>query len=165
MLCHEHAYTSKLPYLDAGYSLQAAVEAGEEKKLEILKQREEKRVAATASGELLDSDNEKEEIINEKDNPFLPGLVGSAKVHDEDQLTDFLFSNTDSNTEGRKQKKRRHFDYCLPCDFKEEVRLHQCHQSLLTLLVQLMLCVRLVTGPFKASCLHTCKCQSVQSSK
>ena len=123
MLCHEHAYTSKLPYLDAEYSLQAAVEAGEEKKLEILKQKEEKRVAAKASGELLDSDDEKEEIINEKDNPFLPGLVGSGKMYDEDQLTDFLLSTDEGGT----QKKRRHFDCCLPCDFKEEVRLHQCH--------------------------------------
>ena len=73
MLCHEHAYTSKLPYLDAEYSLQASVEADAEKKITQMKRREERRAAAKARGEL-DSDDESSE--EEPNNPFLPGLVG-----------------------------------------------------------------------------------------
>jgi len=41
MLCHEHAYTSKLPYLDEGYSMQASVEADVERNLRNLEREAE----------------------------------------------------------------------------------------------------------------------------
>mmetsp|Transcript_14668 Transcript_14668/g.34008 ORF Transcript_14668/g.34008 Transcript_14668/m.34008 type:complete len:116 (+) Transcript_14668:140-487(+) len=37
LLCHQHAYASKLPYLDVEHSMQACVEANAEKKIEDLR--------------------------------------------------------------------------------------------------------------------------------
>ena len=73
MLCHEHAYTSKLPYLDAEYSLQSCVEADAEKKIEQMKKRDKRRAAAKARGEL----SSDEEMSDEEENLFLPGMLGS----------------------------------------------------------------------------------------
>ena len=122
MLCHEHAYTSKLPYLDAEYSLQASVEADAEKKITQMKRREERRAAAKARGEL-DSDDESSE--EEPNNPFLPGLVGTLPTFEEEQLAEYL-RNDDADgggdeDSGRKKRKRNQFQYCLPVDLKDEV--------------------------------------------
>mmetsp|Transcript_5579 Transcript_5579/g.10006 ORF Transcript_5579/g.10006 Transcript_5579/m.10006 type:complete len:841 (+) Transcript_5579:197-2719(+) len=125
MLCHEHAHTSKLPYLDAEYSFQATVEADAEKKMERLKRKEESRRAvanmATRGAAVLGSEEEEgagsEE--EEEENAFLPGLVGSAVIFEEDQLAEFL--DRDDDDSNRKRKKRRQFNFCLPFDFKELV--------------------------------------------
>lgn len=124
MLCHEHAHTSKLPYLDAEYSFQGKVEADAEEKIESLKRKVERRAAGTARGAALlessDTGTEGDEgAEGEEDNAFLPGLVGAATTSEEEQLAAFL--DTDEEDATRKRKKRRRFDYCLPFDFKEVV--------------------------------------------
>mmetsp|Transcript_38508 Transcript_38508/g.81016 ORF Transcript_38508/g.81016 Transcript_38508/m.81016 type:complete len:1036 (-) Transcript_38508:287-3394(-) len=126
MLCHEHSYTSKLPYLDAEYSIQACVEAEADKKIEALRRKEERRAANLARGAaILGSDDDEEGAVvvydgsDEEENPFLPGLVGSAVIFEEEQLAEFLDRENDESN--GKRKKRRQFSYCLPCDFKELV--------------------------------------------
>ena len=118
MLCHEHAYTSKLPYLDAEYSFQAAVEANAEEKIQSLKSKAERRSSGkkkrTALLDLSDSSED-----DEDKNAFLPGLVGSAATLEERQLAEFLALDDDESS--RKRKKPRQFNYCLPLDFKEVV--------------------------------------------
>mmetsp|Transcript_21263 Transcript_21263/g.44351 ORF Transcript_21263/g.44351 Transcript_21263/m.44351 type:complete len:937 (+) Transcript_21263:168-2978(+) len=120
MLCHEHAYTSKLPYLDAEYSYQASVEADAEKKIENLKRKEEGR-------QHMSSAEEEEEgaatTADEEENSFLPGLAGSAVLFEEDQLAEFLEQQEEEDDPdgSRKRKRRRQFNYCLPFDFKELV--------------------------------------------
>jgi hypothetical protein len=117
MLCHEHAHTSKLPYLDAKHSFQAKVEADAQKRIDKLKRREELREAAKARGELVGSDDE-DDGSDEK-NPFFPGVVGSLPTLEEDQLAEYL-RDDDDNVYGKRRKKHR-YHYCLPCDFKDEV--------------------------------------------
>ncbi|KAL7537178.1 hypothetical protein ACHAXR_010375 [Thalassiosira sp. AJA248-18] len=113
MLCHEHAYTSKLPYLDAEYSFQAEVEAYHEN----IKKKEEKRADVLEAREEMGGSDEEEAKSDEEENSFLLGLVGSTRMLEEDQLAGFLRKPDDATT----RKKRQRFDYCLPCDFKEEV--------------------------------------------
>ena len=122
MLCHEHAHTSKLPYLDAEYSFQAEVEADAEKKLEDIKRKEERRAVAEALRALMGGDDDTDEW-DEEENLFLPGLVGSAKMFEEDQLAEYLQRDDedDDGSNNRKRKRRPKYHYCLPADFKEEV--------------------------------------------
>jgi len=120
MLCHEHAYTSKLPYLDAEYSLQSCVEADAEKKIEQMKKREERHAAAKARGEL----SSDEEMSDEEENPFLPGMLGSDLLDGEEQLAEYLQNNNDDDDEGegkKQSRKKNQFQYCLPVDIKDEV--------------------------------------------
>jgi len=117
MLCHEHSYTSKLPYLDAAYSFQAEVEADAEKKVENRKRKADRLVAVKARGALLGCCEEEGES-DEEENSFFPGVVGSLTMFEEDQLAEFLGKDDDPN---RKRKKRLPFHYCLPCDMKDEV--------------------------------------------
>ena len=124
MLCHEHAYTSKLPYLDAEYSIQAEVEANADKKIENYRRKEEKRQQIIHS-------EEEDNGIDRVENSFLPGLVGSAVLFEEDQFANYLekLEEDEDSTSPRKRKKRRQFNYCLPIDFKElvsELTLCQC---------------------------------------
>lgn len=121
MLCHEHAYTSKLPYLDAEYSIQATVEADAEKKMERIRRREERRAAArSGGGGALLSDEEASACDDDVENPFLPGLVGSTVLYEEEELAEYL-EGKDGEDASRRRKRRRQFDYCLPVDFKELV--------------------------------------------
>mmetsp|Transcript_6372 Transcript_6372/g.13412 ORF Transcript_6372/g.13412 Transcript_6372/m.13412 type:complete len:774 (-) Transcript_6372:503-2824(-) len=117
MLCHEHAHTSKLPYLDAEHSFQAKVEANAQKRIDNLKRREELRVAAQARGEFVGSDDEDDDSDGE--NPFFPGVVGSLVTLEEEKLAEYL-RDDDDNVDGKRRKKH-HYHYCLPCDFKDEV--------------------------------------------
>jgi hypothetical protein len=117
MLCHEHAHTSKLPYLDAEHSFQAKVEANAQKKIDQLKRREELRAAAEARGEFVGSDDEDNDLVEE--NPFFPGVVGSLVTLEEEQLASYLRDDGD-NVDGKRRKKH-HYHYCLPNDFKDEV--------------------------------------------
>jgi hypothetical protein len=117
MLCHEHANTSKLPYLDAEYSYQAEVEANSEKTMQRVKARQEKRAAAKARGALLnDSDTEDDE--SEEENPFFSGVFGSATTYEEDELAEYLQKKDHGEN---KRRKRPRLDYCLPVDFMDEV--------------------------------------------
>ena len=123
MLCHEHAHTSKLPYLDAEYSFQATVEADAEKKMERLKRKEESRRAVANMARraaVLGSEEEEEGSGSEEEeeNAFLPGLVGSAVIFEEDQLAEFL--DRDDDDSNRKRKKRRQFNFCLPFEKSQE---------------------------------------------
>ena len=120
MLCHEHAYTSKLPYLDEQHSIQAQVEATAQKKINQFKRREELRAAAKARGGLVGSDDE-EEVDSDKDNPFFPGVNGSMVTLEEEQLAEYLREEDDGNNDGGKRRQKHHYHYCLPSDFKDEV--------------------------------------------
>ena len=103
MLCHEHAYTSKLPYLDEGYSMQASVEADVERKLRNLEREAEaearRRAGAARPSSSDDDDDDDEEDDDGRgrgrgrgagDNAFFPGLVGSAVTFEEERLAEFL---------------------------------------------------------------------------
>jgi len=106
LLCHEHAYVSKLPYLDSETSFQAAVEAKADRKIFELKRKVESL-----------SDCAEPDIKNRtsKENSFLPGVDGSFATFQENQLVDFLDENQSST------RKQNQFHYCLPCDFVDEV--------------------------------------------
>ena len=119
MLCHEHAHTSKLPYLDAEHSFQGRVEADAQKKIDRLKRREELRAAARARGEFVGSDDE-DDGSDDEENPFFPGVNGSLVTLEEEQLAEYLRGDDDNNIDGKRRKKH-HYHYCLPCDFKDEV--------------------------------------------
>ena len=94
------------------------MEADAEKKVENVKRKEERRAAIVLLGS-----EEKEEggvgYDDEEENAFLPGLVGSAVIFEEEQLAEFL--DRDNDDSNRKRKKRRQFNYCLPYDCKELV--------------------------------------------
>lgn len=119
MLCHEHAYTSKLPYLDVENSFQGKVEADAERRIEKMKRREELRAAARARGELVGSDDEDDSL--DDDNPFFPGVVGSLATMEEEHLVEYLREDENNVDGGGKRRKKHHYNYCLPCDFKDEV--------------------------------------------
>jgi len=120
MLCHEHAHTSKLPYLDAEHSFQARVEADAQKRIDKLKRREELRAAAKARGEFVGSDDEDDDDgSDDEENPFFPGVVGSFATLEEEQLAEYL-RDDDDDVDGKRRKKHL-YHYCLPCDFKDEV--------------------------------------------
>ncbi|KAL7547225.1 hypothetical protein ACHAWF_010545, partial [Thalassiosira exigua] len=123
MLCHEHAFASKLPYLDAEYSMQAAVERDVEEKIEDMRRKEKRAAAGEAMCSSEDEDTSEED--EEGENSFFPGLVGSVALFEEEQLVDYTerIENGDGDDDGSNKRKRRkrHLGYCLPCDFKEEV--------------------------------------------
>lgn len=106
LLCHEHAYVSKLPYLDSETSFQAAVEAKADRKICELK----RKVESLSDCAEPDSKNR-----TSKENSFLPGVDGSFATIQENQLVDFLGENQNST------RKQNQFHYCLPCDFVDEV--------------------------------------------
>ena len=135
LLCHEHAYTSKLPYLDAEHSIQACVEAKAEKKIEDMRRREERRAARIARGEIDGSDDEGGGAGGNEVNKFLVGMHGADTTLEEDQLEQYLLmieeergEENDHGEDGdeggarpRRRRKKTHLSYCLPVDFKEEV--------------------------------------------
>ncbi len=112
MLCHEHAHTSKLPYLDEGYSFQASVEANVERKMRNLKRKAEAVAARRRAGARPcspDDDGDDDDGVDDdrddddrdgsgrgggrrgaEENAFLPGLVGSAVTYEEERLAEFL---------------------------------------------------------------------------
>lgn len=105
LLCHEHAGTRKLPYLDLESSVQSQVERAYAKKLE--KEKESKIRAAKVGRKGNDG------AIN----PFFPGVVGDSFVTLEDKVLAYL------------QKEEPDHEYlldgipfCLPCDIQDEVR-------------------------------------------
>ena len=140
MLCHEHAHTSKLPYLDVGNSFQAKVEADAERMIRRLEKRAED-MKARISAQVYDDDVDYDEDDDgwwagkKKENPFLPGLVGSAVMFEEERLAEFLEdaeeeeidddgeadNDDDITTQPKKRRKRRQYNYCLPLDFMELV--------------------------------------------
>lgn len=100
LLCHEHAATNKLPYLDMETSVQGGVEAKAAEKLAkrngIVRRKE-------ANGAVM--------------NEFFPGVVCDGLFAHEEKLLPYL------------QKEDPDHDYlfdglpfCLSCDFREEVR-------------------------------------------
>ena len=156
MLCHEHAHVSKLPYLDEEYSFQACVEADAER-IERRLERQVARASASSSRYSYSSDDgDDDDDVDGRgregrrvgQNPFLPGLVGSAVTFEEERLAEFLEEYRDDDDDdddcgnnddecqkgdascidtdrlSRKRRKRRQFNYCLPLDFKELASLH-----------------------------------------
>ena len=134
LLCHEHAYTSKLPYLDAEHSMQASVEAAADRKIEDLRRREERRAARVARGEINGSDDEGGGAGGGEENRFLVGMHGTDTTLEEDQFEQYLLTieeeegGGDEEEDGdggaarpRRRRKKAHLSYCLPVDFKEEV--------------------------------------------
>lgn len=100
LLCHEHAATRKLPYLDMETSIQGKVEAALQKKFakgkEILRRKK-------ANGTVV--------------NPFFPGYAGDSLLAHEEKLLSYLLKEEpdhDYLIEG--------LLFCLPCDIREEVR-------------------------------------------
>lgn len=108
LLCHSHASTHKLPYLDNEYSLQAKVEAKDSKK-EVKVKKSLAAVEKTNGGEL---------------NHFFPGVQADKFVTDEDRLLLHLQTEApehESLVEG--------LPCCLPVDVKSEVRKRTLFRS------------------------------------
>lgn len=107
MLCHNHAGTHKLPDLDIEHSMQAEVEAENEKKVaKARKQQQAIHLGKKSSGEV---------------NQFFPGVRGDEFVADEDRLLLHLQKESPEHEyliEG--------LPFCLPIDVKNEVSTWSC---------------------------------------
>ena len=124
LLCHEHANSSKLPYLDINNSYQAEVERKADKKLEILrvsKSNIKNKLGLTLEGQ---RDNIYLTKNRQKRKEFLQGIKGDRITSSQKHLFKLLNIPQISNTP--KSSLSSGFKFCLPCDFQKEVsRLQQ----------------------------------------
>ncbi len=108
MLCHEHAATSELPYLDLSQSVQASIERDADVMME--KMNKSKSMAAM----------KKIKNLNGMSNPFLPGLKGS-HIASVDAKMGKLLSSCEDCIVNNISKNNAH-TFCLPVGVRKEVR-------------------------------------------
>ena len=107
LLCHDHAATCKLPYLDLETSLQAKVERAADKRMETLKGRK------TQNGTNSMSRNE--------ENKFFLRLKGDAISSEEGTMLSHLEEYAERYDKTLIPSQLSELLFCLPCDVKEEV--------------------------------------------
>jgi len=102
LLCHEHANTRKLPYLDASSSMQGEIEANTEKWLENLRKKKKRKVPQ-GKNQLL-------KTLVDIQNPFLQGMRGNSVPLFQKRIAKVLSSTKIDNS-----------SFCLPLDVQNEV--------------------------------------------
>lgn len=119
LLCHEHAYTSRLPYLDLQNSIQKGVEDRAD------------RMARAVRGKKKDDDNDEllsltkkrmKSMLGNEQNPFLPGktfMNGDGRTRQDNQMLDLLMSSDEYQT--KQVSKQSLTSFCLPCGIQDEV--------------------------------------------
>jgi hypothetical protein len=146
LLCHEHAATNKLPYLDMETSVQGEIEAMAEKMLatrnEIVRRKE-------ANGAVI--------------HPFFPGVTCDTLLAHDEKVLSYL----------QKEDPDHEFlidglSFCLPCDLREEVRRKSRYVILLETILYLKSRRLFSPGSLQAAILPARafpSLQSLQSSK
>ena len=129
LLCHEH-YTNKLPDLDTESSFQAEVEAKADAMVEEMREKKRRKL------ERLKKQKEKKDDHYESIgfNKFLFGMKGTAiseakqdiyRLLEDSDAAEAPTSNAGGQEEGdpaaRPVKKLRQVEFCLPCDFQQDV--------------------------------------------
>lgn len=143
-MCHEHATTAKLPDLDVESSFQGQVEARADKKLEELQEKKEKAALRVKKRAGIEEDTE---------NLFFPGMRGDVLTAEEDLIRSKL-EEEDETVDGSVDGL---WTFCLPCDFKKEVRT-TIENTVSYAFVKFadsksLLSGRWITGPLQASIL------------
>jgi len=108
LICHEHAYTRKLPYLDVSSSFQAKIEADDEELKKKL-HRNDKKVTTRSKPQAPPK-------FNGTVNPFLQGMRGDHLPLFHKEITQVL--STSENGQGKMNNLQ---SFCLPCDVQNEV--------------------------------------------
>jgi len=134
LLCHEHASTYKLPYLEVGHSLQKDIEDRAdrmfEKVREARRRKTGKRRSRRGKNDEYDDDDDGATLANRSkkvktrmdENPFLSGkmfLNGEGTTTYQKQVVDLLLSNDELQSRGFSKKSLLLF--CLPCGVQQEV--------------------------------------------
>uniref|UniRef100_A0A7S3V9M3 Histone-lysine N-methyltransferase n=1 Tax=Chaetoceros debilis TaxID=122233 RepID=A0A7S3V9M3_9STRA len=117
LLCHEHASTSKLPYLDVSQSLQGTIE---NKADELIA-----KIAHQKNGRKSSDSKKKIKNVNGlMQNPFLPGIKGAASgIASVDKHMGKLLGLATKNEDYIMSSisKTNTYSFCLPCGVRKEV--------------------------------------------
>lgn len=109
-MCHDHATTCKLPYLDIETSLQGQLERAADKKVETMG-----RVSRRSNQSNTDSRTTEQNI-------FFLGLRGDIISKDEGTLLNHVEAYVEKHENEFVPPQLLDLLYCLPCDLKHEVR-------------------------------------------
>ena len=121
LLCHEHASTSKLPYLDVANSCQKGIEDRADRMIKAAQQK--KKVNNKLSDEYMLLSKKRMKLMQSSEhNRFLLGksfMNGDATILYEKKIVDLLTENEDLQNNGFSKKILSSF--CLPCGMQQEV--------------------------------------------
>ena len=115
VLCHEHAKTNKLPYLDKEASIQGRLEAEAD---EVIKKTLEKKKKKKAQPIGLEDDEWHD------NNQYLPGVNPSFVVSHQEELLHLASKGALDKVEEDEDYEGDELDFgcfCLPCDIRDEV--------------------------------------------
>jgi len=122
-LCHEHASSCKLPYLDVENSCQKSIEDRADRMIEAL-ERKRKTKSNVDKDELSPLSRKRMKLMqSDQHNPFLLGkgfMNGDTSTPYEKSIANLLSTNDKLQSAGFSKKVLSSF--CLPCGMQQEVR-------------------------------------------